>query len=720
MIRQYEESLSLPANTARAQGAQAQPVVTLPAAPPIDAPVQDITTPEQLLHTVINNAPIALFMLDHAGIFTMAQGRGYQALGIKPEERLGTSIFDAYRDTPAILEQIIRVLDGESIRAIHQIGSMYFEIHFVPNRSLDGQVTSITGVAMDVTERVLAEKALQASERKSRTMIEQATDLILLLDPTGVFTYASPSHQRIIGYAPVELVGRNVFEFIHPADKKQVHIAWAEAFEASGNIAAIECRLRHANGSWVTVEAIGRNCIDDPDIRGFIVNARDISERNLVQEQLRYQLLHDNLTDLPNRTYLLEKLDHSLTEAARSQQELTLIVLDINRFRDINDTFGHVQGDRLLRHIAKRLSSAVCETCTIARLDGDKFAILLSNSCTRSLNDTINAFHAIMEEPFSLEDHLLHIDVSMGISLYPTHGDDALALLRKADVALNIAKRARQPFAFYDTEHDLNTSQQLELIGDLRHAILANEFMLYYQPKADIKTGTIHSVEALIRWQHPAQGLIFPDRFIPLAEQTGFITSLTLWAIESAIKQYQAWKEQGIDMEIAVNLSMWDLHNASLPAKISALFERYDVPVQCIRVEVTESAAMSDPDLTNGVLKRLTAPGIRCSLDDFGTGYSSLAYLRRLPVDELKIDRSFIQHIVDTASDQAIVRSTITMAHSLGLRVVAEGVEDALTLELLGSLGCDIVQGYYLSRPIPPEKFTQWLQQRERPAALCR
>lgn len=642
-----------------------------------------------------------------------------QVLGLRPGELVGTSFFDFHKNTTNILSKFLQVLDGHTVTTINQIGDLFFESHYVPLLDSDGSVSGVIGVATDITGRVMAEMALTASEHKFRAVIEEATDLIHITDANGVFTYVSPSHERIVGYAPQDLIGKNIFNFIHPADKKQVHIAWAAAFESAENIVTVECRLRHANGSWVTIEVIGRNCLEDPDIRGLITNARDTSERALVQEQLRYQLLHDNLTDLPNRTLLLEILGDFIKKAAKAKQKLGLIVLDINRFRDINDTFGYIKGDRLLSDVACRLRQAVSDPGTIARLSGDEFAIVLPIDNLETIAETLSALKTMLEEPFTIENHTLQIDASMGISLYPDHGNDPITLLRKADVAMFAAKRTHRQFAFYESEHDQNTAQRLELISDLRHAVLANEFTLYYQPKAQTRTGVIQCVEALIRWQHPAHGLIFPDRFIPLAEQSGFITALTMWTVERAMRQYKDWQASGIELEIAVNLSMWDLHDPTFPAKIAAMFAQYNVPTYRIRMEVTESAAMSDPDLTISVLKRLATLGINCSLDDFGTGYSSLTYIKRLPIDELKIDRSFIQHIIDTPADEAIVSSTITLAHSLGLQVVAEGVEDANTMELLDALGCDITQGYFLSRPLPPEDFVYWLEKRERSFAAC-
>ncbi len=541
-------------------------------------------------------------------------------------------------------------------------------------------------------------------------MIEQATDLILILDVNGVFQYTSASHARVLGYKPEDLLGKRVFDYIHPADKKRVYTTWSSALLSDGAVTQVECRLLHADGSWVMLEAIGRNCLNDPGINGFIINARDITERKAMEEKLRYQALFDTLTDLPNRACLLEQLEQTLSQKNVEIDSLALLVLDIDRFKEINDTFGHGVGDVLLKQVGERLRRVAQGQDIVARLGGDEFAILLQGACEEIATRTAQHIHILLEEPFLIDGHTLQVGVSIGAALYPTHGCNSLTLLRRADIAMYTAKQTHKEFTFYEAQFDQNSPQRLDLIGALRHAVIANEFMLYYQPKAAIKTGMIQSAEALIRWQHPTRGLVFPDQFIPLAEQTGLITSLTPWILETAIRQCRDWREHGIDLEVAVNLSMWDLHNTSLFSIISSLFERYQVPPDRLRIELTESSMMADPDHTLGVLKRLALLGVQSSIDDFGTGYSSLAYLKRLSANELKIDRSFVQHITETEADEAIVRSTVTMAHNLGLQVVAEGVEDAASLHLLEDLDCDIAQGYYLSRPLAVQNFEAWLR----------
>ncbi|HLL80926.1 MAG TPA: bifunctional diguanylate cyclase/phosphodiesterase, partial [Ktedonobacteraceae bacterium] len=375
--------------------------------------------------------------------------------------------------------------------------------------------------------------------------------------------------------------------------------------------------------------------------------------------------------------------------------------------------FGHHLGDTILQEVAERLSKALPKSGMIARLGGDEFALMQPLADKEELHHLVQIIHVALEEPFSIEGHPVQIDVSIGAALYPQHGGDPISLLRKADIAMYIAKHQHKEFALYEVEYEQDSARQLDLIRELRHAVGANEFRLYYQPKVEMKTGRVYGVEALIRWQHPTLGFIPPDQFIPLAEQTGQIMSLSRWVLEEALRQCGAWLQVGIDLEIAVNLSMWDLRDSSLPTTIRALLDQYQVPSRNLRVELTESAAMTDPEHTLEVLKQLAKEGICSSIDDFGTGYSSLAYLKRLIVNELKIDRSFVRHITEEASDETIVRSTVTMAHSLGLKVVVEGVEDEASYNLLARLDCDTAQGYFMARPLPPHELECWLAQRQ-------
>jgi len=437
-------------------------------------------------------------------------------------------------------------------------------------------------------------------------------------------------------------------------------------------------------------------------------------ERKRAEEALRRQALHDALTDLPNRVLLRDRLDGELRAIQHHQRPLALLLLDLDRFKEVNDTFGHQQGDLLLQEVARRLRDSLRDSDTVARLGGDEFAVLLPDTDARGAVAAAHKLCAALDAPVPIEGHLLHAEASVGIALCPEHGSDAATLLSHADVAMYTAKRQRSGCAVYDALHDPYSPRRLGLIGDLRRAIAQGALALHYQPKIEVATGRVRGVEALVRWPHPRQGLIPPDGFIPLAEETGLIAPLTHWVLDEALRQCHLWHGRGLDLGMAVNLSVWNLHDPTLLEAIARLLETYGVPPAALCLELTESAIMADTGRAVDALTRLRALGVRLAVDDFGTGYSSLAYLKRLPVDELKIDKSFVQRLAEDATDLTVVTSVVGLGHGLGLHVVAEGVENGAALELLARLGCDTAQGYHIGRPLPPDKLARLLR-----AASC-
>jgi len=425
--------------------------------------------------------------------------------------------------------------------------------------------------------------------------------------------------------------------------------------------------------------------------------------------ELEHQALHDGLTDLPNRTLLHDRLQRAILAGHRDGLPAALLLLDLDHFKDINDTFGHQCGDILLQQVSRRLRGALRESDTLARLGGDEFAVLLPATDAQGAVLVAEKLLALLERSIEIRAQSVAVEASIGITSYPEHGEEADTLLQRADVAMYIAKRSHSGFAVYAFEQDHHSPDRLALIGDLRAAIERDELLLHYQPKVALASGAVVGVEALVRWQHPRQGLVLPDRFIPLAEQGGLINPLTRWVLAAALQQCRAWQDAGMDIPVAVNLSMRNLQNPRLAETAAELLTEWNVVPTSLRVEITESGLMSEPARARATLTRLRALGVGSAIDDFGTGYSSLSYLKRLPVDELKIDRTFVRQMAHDTHDAAIVRSTIRLGHDLGLTVVAEGVEDARTWELLAGLGCDIAQGYYLTRPLPAAEFTHWL-----------
>jgi diguanylate cyclase (GGDEF)-like protein len=427
-------------------------------------------------------------------------------------------------------------------------------------------------------------------------------------------------------------------------------------------------------------------------------------------ERLDHQARHDALTGLPNRVELQDRMDNRL--AVGSGQPLALLMMDLDRFQEINDTFGHHHGDLLLKEIGPRLRGALLETDLIARLGGDEFAVLLLTADAAFASATAEHLLNALQDAFVVDGHRLEIGASIGIAVAPPDGPDAATLLRRADVAMYAAKRDRSGFAHYAAAQDGYNPERLALVGDLRHAIDVGELILHFQPKVDLRSGLTTGAEALVRWRHPQRGLIAPDDFIPLAEHTGLIKPLTRWVLDASLRQCHAWLNAGWDLSVAVNASVHDLHDPTFPDMVGHLLAAHSVPARYLRVEVTEGAMMANITRTHEILARVRDLGAGVSIDDFGTGYSSLAYLKRLPVNELKIDRSFVRNLATDAGDVAIMRATVALGHDLGLTVVAEGAEDLATLDMLRALGCDAVQGYVMSKPLPVGEFMCWLASR--------
>jgi len=429
-------------------------------------------------------------------------------------------------------------------------------------------------------------------------------------------------------------------------------------------------------------------------------------------DALQHQALHDALTDLPNRTLLYDRLAHTLRLVERDASSLALLLLDLDRFKVVNDTLGHQAGDALLQQVAARLRDAVRSSDTVARLGGDEFALLLPRTDRDGAVRATQTLLAALVAPLTVEGQTVHVGASVGIALAPAQGREVAALLRHADVAMYVAKRGGSGYAVYDPRHDGDSAGRLMREAELRQALATNELVLHYQPTVDLRTGRATGVEALARWAHPTHGLLAPDQFIPLAEQTGLIVPLTRWVLDQALAQQAAWARAGRPLGVAVNLSVRTLHDERLPDTLAWLLRRYAITPERVTLEITETVLMADPAQALAVLTRLAALGVRVAIDDFGTGYSSLAYLKQLPVDAVKIDKSFVQSMgaTETTKDTAIVRSIIELGHNLGLMVVAEGIEDRETWAHVRALGGDVAQGYYLSRPLPLPSLDRWLE----------
>lgn len=543
---------------------------------------------------------------------------------------------------------------------------------------------------------------LAESEQRYRSLFEAANDGICVIDDNGVVIDANPAACALTGYPLDQFVGINVGEILAGPDRER----WPEVLHEYRRTGAMNGEFTYSmrNSTVKTVEVHGTRVA--PGVYMNIV--LDITERRRAEQTIQRLAYRDALSDLPNRVALQARLRLDLSDAKAKRQTLALLLLNLNSFRDINDTLGHPNGDQVLIQVSERLKNILWESDMVARLAADEFAVLLPRLADRRHIDLV--VHKIIDgfkAPFVVADVPLDIQPSIGIALYPEHGVDADTLLQHADVALHATKIQHQAYLIYHTAIDHYNPKQLALMAELRAAITQGELILHYQPKVRLQSNVVAGVEALVRWHHPKHGLLAPMEFVPLAEKTGLIDDLTRWVIITALQQAQQWRERGLVLKIAVNISARNLQDHDFVQHVVDILALTAFAPEQLIFELTESAIMLDPVGAKRKLNELHKIGIRFAIDDFGTGYSSLSYLKELPVSQLKIDKSFVAHMAE-ASNIAIVRSTIELAHNLDLYVVAEGVEDEVTAKLLRDMGCDVAQGFYFSRPIVANELETW------------
>jgi diguanylate cyclase (GGDEF)-like protein/PAS domain S-box-containing protein len=566
-----------------------------------------------------------------------------------------------------------------------------------------------------------AEKKLREAEAKYQTLVEQLplVTYIDALTPTATAIYASPQVESLLGYSVQEWLDDPEFfaKLLHPDDRERV-LAQVDHCNTTAEPFRSEYRLIARDGRTVWVQDESLVVCDDNGrplfTQGYLLDITDRKraedERRWAEEQVWHQALHDGLTGLPNRTLFHDRVGEAIERARRSGSPFAVLVMDIDRFKEVNDTLGHHSGDALLHSLGGRLRSRVRACDTVARLGGDEFGFLLQEVIADEAVELVERIKRALVEPFTLQQLPLQIESSIGIALYPEHGETVDVLLQRADVAMYVAKRSGSGFAFYDAEKDDYTLSRLTMVGDLGRALQQRELELHFQPLVRLEDGVVTAAEALLHWPHPTRGLVPPDEFVPIAERTALMGPLTSYVIDEALRECAAWRRSGHDLTVAVNVSMRSLLDSEFPAEVEASLEKWEIPARCLGLEITEHGVVADRFRVKAVLEQLGEMELRLTIDDFGTGYSSLAYLRRLPLHELKIDRSFVHALTTDRSDAAIVRSTIDLGRSLGLNVVAEGVDTEETYVALFELGCDLAQGDYLSPPQAAGQFAAWLQ----------
>jgi diguanylate cyclase (GGDEF)-like protein/PAS domain S-box-containing protein len=581
---------------------------------------------------------------------------------------------------------------------------LYNKVSFVDQA---GEVGGLIGVITDVTQYKETERALEASEARFRVLTESSLDLISVMAEDGTIVYQSAVLRNLVGYDPGETVGKNVYDLIHRDDVEHVRAAFRRIVETHQSSAPIEFRLQHRDGAWRTFESLGTNCLSNPHIRGVVFNSRDVTDRKVIQQRIQHLAYHDNLTGLPNRSLLQDRLAHSIARAERSGRKVAVLFIDLDNFKNINDTLGHDVGDELLRQVSRRLTECVRLEDTIARQGGDEFIVLLDSlEDSRGASVVAQKVLGALRQPFQLGAADQHVSGSVGIALFPEDGRDAQTLMKNADTAMFHGKGlGKNTYQYFTAQMNVAVKRRMTLESALRRAVLQKDFVLHYQPQINLETGEIIAVEALVRWKTEDGGTVMPGDFIPLAEETGLINEIGEWVLREGCRQAREWQDLGLSKtrRVAINLSARQFGDRGFLDMVTRVLGETGLDAACLELEITESQVMRQTEGMIMLLNRLSEMGVHLAIDDFGTGYSSLSYLKRLPIQKLKIDQSFIRDITVDPNDTAIVVAIINMARSLELETIAEGVETAGQLALLQAKGCRIGQGFLFSAPVRAE-----------------
>jgi diguanylate cyclase (GGDEF)-like protein/PAS domain S-box-containing protein len=563
-------------------------------------------------------------------------------------------------------------------------------------------------------QRRRADEVVRRSEKRFRALVQNASDVVLICNSERSVTYQSPTAGTVWGYFADALLGRPFLAMVHPDDQSAFRELLEQLNAAPGTTRGTELRLHDARDVWCYVEVILTNLLHEPDVEGLVITARDIAPRKAFEEQLIHQAFHDSLTLLPNRALFSDRLEQALVHTARRQSKVGLLYLDLDNFKLINDGLGHQAGDELLAEAATRLRLCVREEDTVARLGGDEFVILLGLTTEA---EAVQAAERIEQQfmcPFRIGGHDFVVTVSIGIALSDSSQEPPGDLLRNADLAMYRAKAGgRARHVVFQASMQTDSLSRLDLENDLRRAVERGELRVHYQPIVILDSGRVTEVEALVRWLHPTRGLLVPADFIHIAEESGLVVPIGQWVLEEACRQVAAWQVEfpvKPALMVSVNLSPRQFQQPMLVEQVSTVLRKTGLPPAGLKLEITEGAIMRDVEATIRTLRQLKELGVRIAIDDFGTGYSSLAYLKCLPLDILKIDRSFIKGIGHDPEDTAIVRAIIAMAKSLHLSVTGEGIETAEQAALLRGWACELGQGYFFGRPLNPAALTELLR----------
>ncbi len=684
---------------------------------------------EERYRSLFEDVPVGVYRISPGGEMLHCNRGVVELLGYPDRERLlGVNTGELYVDPEDLeawktmmrfeghvtdFEVRIRRFDGSKVwvrshtSAIREGG--------VPSEGgKRNRVVGYRGTVENITDRKRAEDALRTSEERFRSLVQNASDMISILDAAAQIVYLSPASQRVMGFQPSDRLGAHGFEHIHPKDLPRVQVMFDELLGKPGKSLRAEYRMRHAKGSWRVLESNMTNLLHNPAVCGVVINSRDVSDRKRAEDRLLHDALHDALTALPNRTLFMDRLAHCIDRRSRlASYRCAVLFLDLDRFKMVNDSLGHAVGDQLLIQVSGRLKSCLRPSDTLARLGGDEFAVLLDD-----VKDASNAvrvakrIHTELEVPFTLEGREVYSTASIGIAL---SGSDSGPedVLRDADTAMYRAKgQGRAGYAIFDADMHAQVRAQLQLETDLRRAMVRGQFEVFYQPIVALNSGALAGFEALARWHHPDRGLVLPSEFMPLAEETGLVTAIGRTLMTEACRQVKAWNDRRAPLEplfIGINLSRRQLQQPDLLDQIAQMLSSTGLSGDRLSIEVTETGVAERPEAVLETLVRLRRLGVRVSLDDFGTGTASLSLLHRFPFDRVKIDRWFVKDIGTGDSGDELVEGILALCHGRRLGTVAEGVETGEQRRRLGELGCDFAQGFLFSEPVAKGRAEEML-----------
>ncbi len=661
--------------------------------------------------------PDALFLLNVHGEFIEVNSGLEKLSGYSKNELLHShfSQFIYKEDLGKVSHYFQETLEGiieeREFRIIDKSNQIKMISVSIFTANTNGRFSGVYGGAKDITSKKQLEIDVENNGVRFEKLVLNSSDVIGILDGNGIVTYQSQVVKQVLGYSPEQLIGTSGFDHIYHEDYELVQKLFDKVLKSPNETLTKEFRLNKVNNEWIYCEANFKNLLHDEHVNGIVVNYRDISERKQYEKEIRHLAFHDYITGLPNRNML----QTSLLNKMATSTKVALLFIDLDRFKVINDSLGYNIGDLLLKKVADRFNSTIGENGKLFKQGGDEFLILLDHA---EREKAVEISERIIEDfsiPFKINNYDIFTSPSIGISLFPVDGGTIEHLIKHAEYAMYQAKKnGKNTYHFYSTSLEMHKDNLLKMEMDLHKAINRNELMLHYQPKMNLKTGSIIGVEALMRWFHPELGLVSPARFIPLAEETGLIIPIGKWALQTACAQNKLWQDQGLNqVVVSVNLSVRQFSQANLVQTVAQILEETGLDPQYLELEVTESMT-ANIEYTIKTLQQLKELGVRISIDDFGTGFSSLNYLKEFPLDTLKIDQSFVRELHNNPNDQTIVKTIISMARNLNLNVVAEGIETREQLVFLQQYLCNEGQGYFFSKPLPAEEISRVFAETER------